>query len=79
MRAFNEYRMIDILSKVDISAIEDEVPDADLVNPEMKPHVEKAFGKKKKIAVASGIAAAGSIMLTGAIYLLCRKHVRHAA
>lgn len=79
MRTFNEYRMIDILSRVDISAIEAEVPEDDLASAEMKFHVERTSGKKKKIAMVSGIAAAGSIMLTGAIYLLCRKHVRSAA
>lgn len=78
MKRFNELRLIDILSKVDITAIADEVPDGDLDNPELMVCAGKETAGKKWMAVISGIAA-GSVMLTGAILLICRRHFRAAA
>lgn len=78
MSAFSEFRMIDILSHVDISALESEVPDQDLSNPKLAARAGKQGSEKKRLAIISGIAA-GSVMLTGAILLACRKHMKYAA
>lgn len=78
MRTLNEFRLIDLLSHVDISAIESDVPDGDLENPELAAKAGRQEKEKKRLAIISSIAA-GSVMLTGAILLLHRKHVKCAA
>lgn len=78
MRALSEFRLIDILSHVDISALESDVPDEDLRNPRLASRAGKQGSGKKRAAILSGIAA-GSVMLTGAILLMCRKHFKYAA
>lgn len=64
-------RLVDILSKIDLSLLEDDFLDRDLEKKELAPE-EKKEGRKK-LAVISGIAA-GSVALTGVIVLLLRKH-----
>ena len=78
MRALSEFRLIDLLSHVDISALESDVPDEDLTHPQLAAKAEKQEARKKKLAIISGIAA-GGVMLTGAILLACRKHIKDAA
>ncbi|MDO5346157.1 MAG: hypothetical protein Q4E91_10455 [Lachnospiraceae bacterium] len=78
MRTFYELRLIDILSKVDITALADEVPERDLEKPELLLYAGKEAAGKKRMAMISGIAA-GGVMLTGAILLICRRCFRAAA
>lgn len=78
MKKFHELRLIDILSRVDITAIADEVPDGDLEKPELLLCAGKEAAGKKRAALFSGIAA-GGVVLTGAILLICRRHFRAAA
>ena len=78
MRTLNEFRLIDLLSHVDISAIESDVPDGDLENPELAAKAGRQEKGKKRLAIFSGIAA-GIVIRTWAIMLLHRKHVKCAA
>lgn len=74
MSQWNQYRLIDILSNIDLSLVEEEVPEGDLENLELFPQEqEKKLRQKRRIAILSGLAA-GSIALTGAVVLVCRKH-----
>lgn len=71
MSLWSQYRMIDIMSQIDLSLVEEDVPEGDLDNLNLFPEKKKWSTKKK--AVVSGIAA-GSIALTGVVVLLCRKY-----
>ncbi|MEE1032872.1 MAG: hypothetical protein U0L12_12145 [Ruminococcus sp.] len=71
MSAWNQNRLIDIFTNVDISLLESEMLEADLENAELMENKKEKWGKKK-IAVISGIAA-GSVAITGAVVLLLKK------
>lgn len=71
MSLWSQYRMIDILSQFDPEMIADEIPERDLERPELCP--EKKHTGGVTAAVISGIAA-GSLVLTGAVVLICRRH-----
>ena len=71
MSAWNQNRLIDIFTNVDISLLESEMMEADLENAELMENKKEKWGKKK-IAVISGIAA-GSVAITGAVVLLLKK------
>ena len=73
MSLWSQCRMIDILSHVDLSLVEEELPEGDLENPELFPESRNRWSIKKA-AVVSGVAAAGSIALTGAVVFVCRKY-----
>ena len=79
MRGFSEYKLIDLLSHIDLAWLEDEIPEKDLEKGGMPHWQEKFFFIKKKKAVISSIAAAGSLALTGAILLMYRHKIGHAA
>lgn len=72
MSKWNQSRLIDIFSNIDISLLESEMIDADLENVELLEHKKEKWGKKK-IAVISGVAA-GSVALTGVVVLLLKKN-----
>lgn len=78
MTPWNQYRLIDIMSSIDMSFVEEELPEGDLDNLKLFPE-EKGHSGKKRIALISGLAAAGSIALTGVILLAFRKHAQNAA
>ena len=71
MSEWNQNRLIDIFTNVDISLLESEMLEADLENAELMENKKEKWGKKK-IAVISGIAA-GSVAITGAVVLLLKK------
>lgn len=71
MSLWSQYRLIDILSEIDMSLVEEEFPEGDLENPELFP--EKKRWSKRRIAVLSGLAAS-SLALTGVVVMVCRKH-----
>ena len=72
MSLWSQYRLIDIMSHIDMSLVEEELPEGDLDNLELFP--EHTRWNKKKIAVVSGVAAASSIALTGAVVFVCKKY-----
>ena len=72
MSQWSEYRMIDIMSKIDLSLLEEDFPEEDLNNPELYTE-EKAKWSKSRIALISGLAA-GSVAVAGAIVWICKKH-----
>ena len=101
MSLWSQCRLIDIMSSIDMSLVEESIPEKDLNNPELEDDPgfmmiqekkdnlslvpEKHNNRKllpepgdnrnkKRIAWISGIAAAGSIAITGAVVLACRKH-----
>lgn len=71
MNRLNQYRLIDIMSHIDMSLVEEDFPEGDLDKLELFPQ-EKKGGLGKKIAIISGIAA-GSIALTGAVVFAFKK------
>lgn len=79
MSQWNQNRLIDIFTNIDISLLESEMLEADLENTELMEEKKEKWGKKK-IAVISGIAA-GSVVITGAVVLLLKKNnwLRRAA
>lgn len=74
MNLWNQYRLIDIFSNVDLSLVETDVPEKDLENEQLCPQDKKSRWNGRRIAVVSGIAAAGSLALTGVVVLVCRRH-----
>lgn len=98
MSLWSQCRLIDIMSSIDMSLVEESIPEKDLelrddsdfmAIQEKKNNLslvpEKHNNRKllpepgenrsrKRIAWISGIAAAGSIAITGAVVLACRKH-----
>lgn len=98
MSLWSQCRLLDIMSSIDISLVEESIPEKDLEledNPgfmmiqEKKDNLSLAPEKhnnrkllpepgenrsRKRIAWISGIAAAGSIAITGVVVLVCRKH-----
>lgn len=72
MSQWNQNRLIDIFTNIDISLLESEMLEADLENTELMEEKKEKWGKKK-IAVISGIAA-GSVVITGAVVLLLKKN-----
>lgn len=98
MSLWSQCRLLDIMSSIDISLVEESIPEKDLelrddsdfmAIQEKKNNLslvpEKNNNRKllpepgenrsrKRIAWISGIAAAGSIAITGAVVLACRKH-----
>ena len=70
MNRWNQCRLIDILSNIDLSLLEGHFPEADLEN--VKRIVKKRHGKPGMwIAVIAGLAA-GSAALAGAFAFFCR-------
>lgn len=83
MSRFQELRLIDILSHVDISTLEEEALERDLENPRLLYHgegasEERALPGKRATAILSGIAACGMV-ITGTLLLIHRKRSRAAA
>ncbi|MCD7866833.1 MAG: hypothetical protein LUF78_02440 [Clostridiales bacterium] len=76
---FSEYRLIDILTHVDMTDLESEVPEGDLKNTDPESAGEKSSIRKKRFAWISGIAAAGGVALTGTILLFYRLRGNTAA
>lgn len=98
MSLWSQCRLIDIMSSIDMSLVEESIPEKDLelrddsdfmAIQEKKNNLSLVPEKhnnrkllpepgdnrsKKRIAWISGIAAAGSIAITGAVVLACRKH-----
>jgi hypothetical protein len=72
MNLWSQYRLIDIMSNIDLSLVEEEIPEGDLDNMNLFPETGNRWNRKK-IAVISGIAAS-SIAITGAALLVFRKH-----
>ena len=72
MSLWSQYRLIDILTHMDMALVEEEFPEGDLDNLELFPESRK--WDKKKVAVVSGVAAAGSIALTGVVVFMCRRY-----
>ncbi|MDO4322875.1 MAG: hypothetical protein Q4C61_10145 [Lachnospiraceae bacterium] len=73
MSLWSQYRLIDIMSNIDISLVEEEIPEGDLDNLNLFPEPRDRWSRKR-IAVVSGIAAASSLAITGAVVLACKKH-----
>lgn len=73
MNLWSQYRLIDIMSGIDLSLVEENIPEGDLEHLDLFPEAKDKWSKKR-IALVSGIAAAGSIAVTGAVVLVCRKH-----
>lgn len=73
MSLWSQYRLIDIMSNIDVSLVEEEIPEGDLDRVKLFPEAEEKSGKRR-IAVISGIAAAGSIAITSAVILVCKKY-----
>jgi hypothetical protein len=73
MSRWNDSRLVDLMSLMDVSLLEEDYPETDM---EIRTSVEriKQSWTKKKIAAVSGVAAAGSIVLTGAVVFFCRRH-----
>lgn len=72
MSLWSEYRLMNIMSNIDISLLDEDYPDRDVDNPALFTE-EKAKRKKSRIALISGIAA-GSVAAAGVIVYICRKH-----
>ena len=71
MNRWNQCRLIDILSNIDLSLLEGHFPEVDLEN--MKRAVKKGHGKTGMwIAMISGLAA-GSAALAGVVVFSRRK------
>ena len=73
MSLWSQYRLIDIMSNIDMSLVEENIPEGDLDNLKLFPEGKDKWSKKR-VALISGIAAAGSIAITGAVVLACKKH-----
>lgn len=81
MSLWSQYRMMDIMSQMDLAQVAEDIPECDLENQELferyNLNLEKLVPERKnrwkKIAVLSGIAAS-SIALTGVVVLVCRRH-----
>ena len=73
MSQWNQYRLIDILTQIDMTTLDDIDIEADLENAEIIAAKEK--WSKKKIALVTSIAAGSAAVLTGAVVLLCRKNL----
>ena len=81
MNAWSQYRMMDIMSQMDLEQVAENIPECDLENPELLDKyglVQETISPErksqwKKIALLSGIAAS-SIALTGVVMLVCKKH-----
>lgn len=72
MSLWSQYRLIDIMSNIDLSLVEEDFPEGDLDNLELFPEKKNKWNKRR-IAVLSGLAAS-SIALTGVVVMVCRKH-----
>ncbi|MDO4298100.1 MAG: hypothetical protein Q4C59_06450 [Lachnospiraceae bacterium] len=72
MSSWNEYRLVDILSRIDLSLLEGNFPEEDLENPELFEE-EKQKKSRVRIALISGLAAS-SVAVAGVIVFFCRKH-----
>lgn len=73
MSLWSQSRLIDILTHIDMSLIDDELPEGDLDNSDLFSESRSRWNRRR-VAVVSGVAAAGSIALTGAVVLVCRKY-----
>lgn len=72
MSKWNECRLIDVFSNVDISLLESDSLEEDLDQDDLWADKKEKWSKKK-IAVITSIAA-GSVALTGAVILLFKKN-----
>lgn len=72
MSFWSEYRLIDILSRIDLSLVEEGFPEGDLENPELFPD-EKQKKSRARVALISGLAAS-SVAVAGVIVFFRRKH-----
>lgn len=79
MSQWNQCRLIDIFTQIDMASLDEFDIEADLENVELMAAKDK--WSKKKIALVTGIAAGSAAVITGAVILLCRKNllVRKAA
>jgi hypothetical protein len=73
MSQWKDSRMVDLMTFVDPSVLEEDYPETDLETLSGVQSLKKSLNKKK-IALVSGVAAAGSLALTGAVVWICRRH-----
>ncbi|HIR76743.1 MAG TPA: hypothetical protein IAB97_07540 [Candidatus Choladousia intestinipullorum] len=73
MSLWSQSRLIDIMSNIDLSLVAEDFPEQDIEKLNLFPE-EKEKWSKKRIAAVTGLAAAGSVAITGVIMLVCRKH-----
>lgn len=77
MRRWNQCRLIDILSSIDLSLLEGHFPEVDL--EKVKKIAKRKHGKARVwIAVVSGFAA-GSAALTGVVVFFLSRRKIHSA
>lgn len=72
MSLWNQYRLIDIMSNIDMALVEEDFPEGDLDNLELFPKKKNKWNKRK-VAVLSGLAAS-SIALTGVVVIVVKRH-----
>lgn len=78
MRRWNQYRLIDILCGIDPACLEEEIPESDLERledcslPEDSELAQRKV-RRRRIALISGLAAAGSVAITSVAVLAFRK------
>lgn len=72
MSFWSEYRLMNIMSNIDISLLEEDYPDTDVDDPVLFAE-DRTARKKSRLALISGIAA-GSVAAAGVIVYICRKH-----
>ena len=73
MSQWNQLRLIDIFTQIDMASLDEIDIEADLENTELMAAREK--WSKKKIALVTSIAAGSAAVITGAVVLLCRKNL----
>lgn len=71
MSLWSQSRLIDIMSNIDLSLVAEDFPEQDIEQLELFPE-EKEKWSKKRIAAVTGLAAAGSVAITGVIMLMFR-------
>lgn len=72
MSLWSSYRLIDMMSQIDLSFLEEIALESDLDRLELSSETKRKWSGKR-IAMLSGLAAS-SVALTGMIVFVCKKH-----
>lgn len=74
MSLFSPYRLIDIFSLIDPALIEGDLPEKDPAFLSMTSQEHVKWTIRKRIAVVTGIAAAGSLAIAGIVAFAVKRH-----
>ena len=74
MSLFSPYRLIDIFSLIDPALVEEEIPEKDPDFLQMTSQEPTKWTIRKRVAVVTSTAAAGSLAIAGIVAFAIKRH-----